>query len=179
MNSATVASVLLLALSSPGVAAEPPTDPSAEETKAEAAEEITEEEPTEEPEAEELTGWTTKYEERIASGDRICTVAKPGFSFALWLIHREGSRYQAVKVGHSRFKDAYLRINSNPPLKLEDGTIVRPARGDKLIEAFGRGGTLYIEWTDVRRGTQQESTSLEGFHLAHQECVAKMGAGFR
>lgn len=184
MKPATFASVMLLALSSPGVAAEPPADPPAEETRAEPGEKVPEKVATGELAAEapdeETSGWESKYEHRIASGDRICTVAKPGFNFALFLIERGGNRYQAIKVGHSKHRDAYLRINSNPPLKLENGLLTRPARGDRLIGALaGVGGTLYIEWTDVRRGTQQEEASLEGFGAAHAECVRQMGPAFR
>ncbi len=83
-------------------------------------------------------------------------------------------------VGKNRYEKAYLRIDHNRGvLPLEDGQYVQPIRGDRIAGALARGKVLYIEWTDALRGVQQESTSLVGFAAARQECVVKMGAGFR
>ena len=122
--------------------------------------------------------WITSYEERPASATRLCIVSRRGLTMAVFVINSPGGAYEAVQVGRSKYRDAYIRVDQGPPVRLQKGRLAFPAAATaSLVSALLRGDRVYIEWTDPLYGPQQESASLDGFDEALHECRESMRGG--
>lgn len=124
------------------------------------------------------TKWITSYEERPASATRLCIVSRRGLTMAVFVIDSPGGAYDAVQVGRSKHRDAYIRVGKGPPVRLRKGRLAFPAAAAaSLVSALRRGDRVYIEWTDPLYGPQQESAGLDGFDEALLECREALGRG--
>ena len=121
------------------------------------------------------SNWITRVETSHVHDVRQCLVYKPTFSFGVSFLARKGERYVGIAVGMNKYHDSYLRIDHEHPVKVEDGRVLRPLEDDRLVDALEDGEVLYIEWRHALDGTQQESTALEGFANARQECMEALG----